>query len=467
MLSLLAGAALAAVLGLTSAGDAAGTLRWSDCGKAECASLRVPLHHDRPRGPALTIATMRVPARQPSQRIGSLVVNFGGPGSSGRDYLVDFAGELPSTLRDRFDIVLYDPRGVGRSEGIDCSLDIPALLDLDDRISPLPPRALLAEGWKLVRRCVERNRATIPSLGTMNAARDLDRLRAALGDDRLTYLGFSYGTRLGSVYAHLYPRRVRALVLDGAVSPSTDWRKLSLDTAAASEAAFHRFFRDCRTGCGPDPVEELWATAIDRLTRAPIAVDGHEVGPAYLELVASLAFGAGRDAERSVAGLVRQVAVAENGTARQRLGADLSDYLRQSIGDGREVAARIAIDCADLPGRPGDAVAAAFDERLRDRYPLSGPTSNNACPRQWPAAIEPLPRVVGAGAPPIVVIGTRLDPVTPYRWSVELAAALRSGVLVSVEGDTHTSFAQGDDCLDPLVTRYLLAPSRPRITRCP
>ena len=195
-------------------------------------------------------------------------------------------------------------------------------------------------------------------------------------------------------------------------------------------------------------------------------MDGHEIGPAYLELVASLAFGAGRDALAAVGALVQQAALTDEGPARRRLGSQLARTLERAIGDGSEVAARLAIDCADSAARPGESVVAAFDRTLRARYPLAGPTSNNACPRQWPAATDPLPRTVAAGAPPILVIGTRFDPVTPYRWSVELAAALRTGVLVTVEGDTHTSFAQGGACLDPLVTRYLLAPSRPRLTRC-
>ena len=467
VLTALVVAAVVATLGLVATGGAAGTLLWRDCGSLECASLAVPLRYDRPGGATLTIETMRAAARDPARRIGSLVVNFGGPGSSGRDYLGDFAGELPAVLRDRFDIVLYDPRGVGRSAGIACALDVPALLDLDDRISPLSEAELARRGWETVKPCVEPGTAPpIQTLGTVNAARDLDRLRAALGDDRLTYLGFSYGTRLGSVYAHLFPRRVRALVLDGAVTPSADWRKLSIDSAASAEDAFRRFFRACRAGCASRPVEGLWRTAVRRLTDEPIVIDGHEIGPAYLELVASLAFGAGREALESLGGLVQQVALGGNGPSRRRLGSELAGYLRQAIGNGSEVAARLAIDCADLPDRPSDAAVAAFDRTLRARFPLAGPTSDNACPRQWPKAIEPLPRVVAAGAPPIVVVGTRLDPVTPYRWAVELAAALRTGVLVTAERDTHTSFAQGDRCLDDLVSQYLLAPARPRVTRC-
>lgn len=465
---------LAALAALTAAAAApgggavgtAGTIAWRPCGAAQCAELRVPLRHDRPAGRTLTLRTMRLPARDPARRLGSLVVNFGGPGSSGRDYLVDFGRELPAVLRDRFDLVLYDPRGVGRSDGFRCTVDVPALLDLDDRISPLPASELQRRGWRLLRPCVDRNRATVARLGTVAAARDLDLLRAALGDDRLTYLGFSYGTRLGSVYAHLFPRRVRALVLDGAVTPSADWRKLSLDSAAAGEEAFRRFFRACRSGCATRPVAGLWRDAVDRLAREPIAVGRHRVGPAYLELVVSLSFGAGRQVLQSLGVLVQQVALDDDPASRRTLGRELVSLLRQGIGDGAEVAARLAIDCADDPVRPSDAAVAAFDETLRRRYPIAGPTSSGACPGRWPAAVDPLPRVGGKGAPPIVVIGTRGDPVTPYRWSVELARALASGVLVTAERTTHTSFGQGDTCLDGLVSRYLVTPARPAVRRC-
>ncbi|MBM3679052.1 MAG: alpha/beta hydrolase, partial [Actinobacteria bacterium] len=408
---------------LASSAGGAGTadrLAWRACGDMECASLEVPLRYDGRGKATLTLATARVRARDASRRLGALVVNFGGPGSSGRDYLVDFARSLPGELRDRFDIVLYDPRGVGDSDGINCGLDIPALLDFDDRVDRRSPRVLLRESWKLIEPCLERDRATIPHLGTANAARDLDRLRAALGDDRLTYLGFSYGTRLGSVYAHLFPRRVRALVLDGAVTPSADWRKLSLDGAAASEGASRRFFDDCRDGCGTPAVGPLWRRAVERLAREKLVVDGHRIGPAYLELVAALSLGAGRSEMRTLAQLVEDVATEDDASERRSLGAILASTLEQIIGNGAEVAARVAISCADDPARPGFAEIEAFDRLVDRRYPITGSTADGACPPRWPAAIDPLPAVTAAGAPPIVVVGraSTPSPRTAGRWSL-------------------------------------------------
>lgn len=460
------------VLSAPAAGEGRGvgarsSLSWTQCGALECASLRVPLRYDRPGAGSLRLALARVPARAPESRIGSLVVNFGGPGASGRSFLEAFARTLPDPLRDRFDLVLYDPRGVGRSEGMRCDLDVHRLLALDDRVSPRPELALAREAWRLLKPCADRNRATVAFLGTANAARDLDRLRAATGDERLTFLGFSYGTRLGSVYAHLFPARVRALVLDGGVSPSVDWRKLSRDGAAATEAAFARFFSACAAACASGPAKTLWRRAIASLSRDPVRLGGAVVGPAYLELAASVVLAAGHGEFGFLARLAQEAANATGEGARRAVASKLTALVDAGIGSGAEVAARIAIDCADQPGRPPDAVALVFERELSSRYPLAGATSVANCPPAWPRAIEPLPRVRAGAARPVVVVGTRLDPVTPYGWSVELARALRSAVLVTAEGDTHTSFAQGSTCLDPLVTVYLVTGRAPRPVTCP
>ncbi len=466
VLALAAGSAALALAGNGSARPDAATLEWLDCGRLQCASLDVPLEYARPAGPTLTLSLARLPARRPAERIGSLVVNFGGPGGSGRSYLADFAAVLPEEIRDRFDLVLPDPRGVGRSEGLRCNVDVAGLLELDERISTLSGVEIQRRGWKLVEPCVRRNRATIAHIGTVPAARDLDRIRAALREARLTYLGFSYGTRLGSVYAHLFPRRVRALVLDGAVTPSIDWHKASRDSAAASENAFRRFFAACQTRCASRPVAALWPEAVRRLEESTLLVEGHRIGPAHLELLASVTFGGGIEERRFVGDLIERVVEAKGGARLREVGDEIVAELEGGIGGGAEVAARFAISCADDPARPTEAATAVFDRALRRAYPHAGATSLASCPAPWPVAVHPLPRVIGRGAPPIVVVGTTRDPVTPYPWAVELARALASGVLVTVDGDTHTSFTEGNSCLDALVRDYLITAEKPAVRRC-
>ncbi len=210
----------------------AGTIEWGPCdggaptgADLECGSLTVPLDYDRPDGETIDIAVARAATANDDERIGSLVFNPGGPGGSGIEFLQTAALIMPPEIADRFDLVSFDPRGVGASTAVDCAID------LDDEITLLEPATTPAgTPWSpMPRRTPHAARTTrsriSPYFGTNNAARDLDELRAALGDDRLSYVGFSYGTRLGATYAELFPDRVRALVLDGAVKPTDRLRR--------------------------------------------------------------------------------------------------------------------------------------------------------------------------------------------------------------------------------------------------
>ena len=231
-------------------------LEWEDCGVGfECATATVPKDYGRPKDGTLDIAVIRKPATDRGNRIGSLFVNYGGPGGDGVQTTRDaYEGGLFDTLNDRFDIVSFDPRGTGESEGaIDCeanqetegiySKPFPTPLDID-------VRAFARKSQRYVERCVRLNPGIFPYVSTANVARDMDRLREAVGDAKLTYLGFSYGTFLGATYESLFPNRHRALVLDGALDPQQymDRPEDNLrEQTSAFERGIGRFLQACAT----------------------------------------------------------------------------------------------------------------------------------------------------------------------------------------------------------------------------
>ena len=232
-----------------------GNLEWSSCpgiaadtAGLECATLVVPLDHAAPEGETIDVAVARASTAEDDLRIGSLVFNPGGPGGSGIEFLTNVAAVIPAELAERFDLVSFDPRGVGASTAIDCEVDF------DDDVSLLEPgddagwEALVADAERRVDTCTPESLALEPYVGTNNAARDLDALRDALGDDQLSYVGFSYGTRLGATYAELFPDRVRVLVLDGAVKPTDDGALIGLEQGPGFDAA-----ESFAAACDADP----------------------------------------------------------------------------------------------------------------------------------------------------------------------------------------------------------------------
>ncbi|HEY7270539.1 MAG TPA: alpha/beta fold hydrolase, partial [Dehalococcoidia bacterium] len=248
-------AALVVVLALAgfilysgTARAAAEGLDWHACGVFQCATLTVPLDYDHPEGRQIDLSVVRQPARDQSQRIGSLFVNPGGPGGSAVDFLRAWAPTLAPDIRDRFDVITFDPRGVGESTPLECHDNI-------QQLAALPPAPGSDAEWQEIADadksfadlCAERAGGTLPYLGTVNVARDIDRLREALGEDKISYFGYSYGTEMGQVYAGLFPQRVRAMVLDGAVDLALSGDQVDFEQAMAFEKAYDHFLQDCES----------------------------------------------------------------------------------------------------------------------------------------------------------------------------------------------------------------------------
>ena len=447
-------------------------LSWSPCREqVECASLTVPLDYGEPRGETIDLALLRVPAADPDARVGSLVVNPGGPGAPGTDYATAARGDDPAfgeALTDRFDVVGLDPRGTGDSAPVDCLSDDDLDAYLAGDPSPDDPAEVaelttLTRG--LLRGCTALSGDLAAHVSTVEAARDLDVLRAALGEPGLIYLGASYGTFLGATYAELFPDRVGRLVLDGAVDPTLDGRQQSIAQAGGFETALRSYVADCVDGGDcflGDTVEDGLArisTFLDEVDAEPLPTSsGRDLteGLAFLGLITPLYV---RDywsyldlgLERAFDGDGSVLALLADSYASRN--PDDGSYLNNSAE------AIAPINCLDDPAStPAEQVPA-----LLPAYEAVSPTLARefvwgavGCLGFEPRAAEAPPTIRAEGAAPIVVVGTTRDPATPYAWSVALAEQLESGVLVSRDGDGHTGYRSGNPCVDGAVEDYLV-----------
>jgi pimeloyl-ACP methyl ester carboxylesterase len=454
------------------AAGAAAPLTWHGCGDAfECSTLTVPADDARPDGPTFDLAVIRRPA-EGADRIGSLVVNPGGPGAPAVAFLRRIADLLPRAVRDHFDLVAFDPRGVAESTPVVCDSNIDSLLD--EHFAPRDEAqrdALVAAFRSLVQSCARASGALLPYVASVDAARDLDRLRAAIGDETISYLGGSYGTYLGTLYASLFPHRVRSFVLDGAIDPGARADKVALGQAKGFERALDDFLADCAAhrGC-PFHHRGRPAAAYDalraRAARAPLATlrnAGRTVNVTRFDAGVLGALYAGRAGWKALA---QALADAEHGNAATLLG-DADGFVdRQSAGTRHPaIDAFWAITCLDGP--PVGDVAAA--ERLEARATRVAPRLgaflvNFSLPcSMWPVPpVTPPARVTARGAPPILVIGTTRDPATPLASARRLARSLDRAALLIARGEQHTSFLTGNACVDRAVARYLVDRDLPR-----
>lgn len=441
-------------------------LSWVPCRDGfDCATLTVPLDYRRPGDATIDLALLRVPAGDPDARVGSLVVNPGGPGAPGTDYAA--SGQFGATLSDRFDIVGFDPRGTGDSAPVDCLSD--AELDAYLAADPSPDdpaevEQVLANTRRMLEGCQQRSGEVAAHVSTVEAARDLDVLRAALGEPGLLYLGASYGTSLGATYAELFPAKVGRLVLDGAIDPTATGREVNLAQAQGFERALRSYVTDCVDGGDcylADSVEaglDRISSFLDEVDGAPLpTADGRELteGLAFLGIITPLYQ---RDywplldegLERALDGDGSVLATLADAYASRNPDGTYLDNSAEAIA---------AINCLDDPSTtPVEDVPAALPdfEEVSPTLAREFVWSILGCVGMPVRAAEEPPVIHAEGAAPIVVVGTTRDPATPYEWAVALADQLESGVLVSRDGDGHTGFNSGNACVDEAVESYLV-----------
>jgi pimeloyl-ACP methyl ester carboxylesterase len=443
-------------------------ITWTSCnGDLQCGTLTVPQDYADPAGATIGVAVERHLAEVPADRIGSLVINPGGPGVSGIDDLSNELSILTPQLLDDFDIVTFDPRGVQRSDPVTCgdTGGAPAATQPD----PVPQTkaaqtTTLANMRLFGMDCQKASGAVLPYVGTVDVAQDLERLRLALGDPGLTYMGQSYGTLLGLVYAQMFPTHIRAMVLDSVIDPSLSLTQITLGQAEGFEGVLQSFFAWCAasSSCAwrpaGDPTAALLAQiATSRKTPAPgsgpEAAGPGEIYDALLDGLyaptdyASLANALAEDAEGNGRAVVAMsVAYNANGSTN---GADAAE----------------AIDCLDHPAPHGLAAYNALAFEFASVAPVFGPLlawGEAAC-SVWPEPPTRTPANVHApGSPPILVVGTTHDPATPYAWAVHVAKELVDGVLLTHDGDDHVSYFYSA-CVRADVQAYLVNGATPPV----
>ncbi|MGV9253004.1 alpha/beta hydrolase [Streptomyces sp. NPDC003697] len=462
-------------------------LAWRGCGVPgfECATLKAPLDYARPTAGEVKLAVARKKATGPGKRLGSLLVNPGGPGGSAIGYSQQYAGVgYPAEVRARYDMVAIDPRGVARSEPVECLSD--RAMDRYSQTDITPDDA--KETGALVdayRRFAEGCGADAPKLlrhvSTAEAARDMDILRAVLGDRRLNYVGASYGTFLGATYAGLYPDRVGRIVLDGAMDPTLSSLQMNLDQTAGFETAFQSFARDCvrQSDCPLGGKGATPAQVAARLQQFFRKLDAHSIPTGDADgrrLTESLAT-TGVIAAMYDQAAWPQLRDALTTAMRDNNGAGLlilsdSYYERDAEGHYSNLMyANAAVNCIDLPPAfTGPEQTRQALPAFRKASPVFGEglawASLNCA--YWPVKPTGRPhRITARGAAPILVVGTTRDPATPYRWAQSLSRQLASAHLLTYAGDGHTAYGRGSECIDSAINDYLLHGNPPaRGKRC-
>ncbi|GAB4084654.1 alpha/beta hydrolase [Myceligenerans cantabricum] len=440
-------------------------VEWSDCGGFECATVDAPLDWHDAAADSIEIALKKLPATAEDPQ-GSLLVNPGGPGASGISY-VEGNSDFGFQLRSEFDIVGFDPRGVGQSTPVTCvddeakdeflSADYPST---DDGIAQ---QIEAVRQWGQA--CAENTGDLLGNVDTQSAARDMDLLRAVLGDEKLNYLGFSYGTQLGATYAGLFPGNAGRLVLDGAVDITLDADQVAAEQAVGFENALRAYIEDCLNG--PEcplggsvdvGLQQIKAMVNDAAAH-PIPTSSNRAVTKNLAFygVAMPLYNEGNWSYLTTA--LQEVFWEGKGDTLLLLADSYNDRNADGTFSSNSEEAFRAINCAD------DRAVEDVEEmrRLADEILQEAPTlgesfgySGIEC-ADWPyPAAKREFDLHAKGAAPIMVIGTTNDPATPYRWSEALANTLDSGFLVTYEGEGHTAYGRSNECINGAVEDYLV-----------
>lgn len=445
-------------------------LDWSNCyDNFDCTILKVPIDYAKISTGTFDISVLRYKAQDPKRRIGSLIVNPGGPGSSGVDYAYNAEYIFDPDLTDRYDIVGFDPRGVSRSEPISCLTDAQTDENYasDSKVdSAAEFKEAITDSKKFIEQC-ETNTDHLQSYSTANAARDMDILRQALGDEKLNYMGKSYGTFLGALYATLFPNNIGRVVLDGAVDPNISDLEMAKNQAAGFDLALQSFIQDClsRNNCplrgdeaqATTQLLSIWQSA----ATAPLPL-AHPDGDKRVVTESLLVVGTASalyDSEEGWPELRRAIREALDGYGDTYL--DLADQYSGRQPDGNymnnQFDSGAIIDCLDFEDTRTVNEIRQDSVKIAQAAPVFGPYlsySGLLCKYfDRPAPVKVATTKTNA---PIVIIGTTGDPATPYEWAKGLAKVLTNSRLLTFVGDGHTGHGRGNGCIDDAVDAFYL-----------
>ncbi len=434
-----------------------------------CATMPVPLDYSRPDGPKINLAIVRIHTTQNTTKpVQSLLVNPGGPGGSGLNFGLGLLGQISPAVTRHFDIIAFDPRGVGESSPVRCLTDKQKDAFLAASPNPLTAAGVEA-GDRLDRQfsheCASNIGAALPYFNTVNTARDMDQIRQAVGDDVMNYLGFSYGTELGWTYAHLFPQEVHTFVLDGVVDPSQIHNQNSIGQLKGFESAFGQFAKWCTHApvCAglPDPAataEALFASTLHTplATGTPRKLTSSLASTGVLEALYS---------KKDWPKLADALSAAMHGNGSGLL--QLADQYNQRSANGTYqniIDANTVISCNDTAVQkpPSVATVLARTKALAKRFPIFGGTTGggSGC-LGWQPHRTPIPPPTAVTPKPVLVIGNLHDPATPYAGAVHLAGDLANSRLLSWDGEGHTSYLNGSSCVDNYVNAYLIHSTLP------
>jgi pimeloyl-ACP methyl ester carboxylesterase len=442
-----------------------------------CATIAVPLDYADPSGTTINLQLVKIHDSDNQQSTGSLIVNPGGPGGSGLDLALGLAGQLSDRVLSHFDVIGFDPRGVGASSPIECLSDAEK-----DRLNAASPDVLTGEGFaqaktlakQVADACSSKYGSALAQYDTVATAKDMDQIRQAVGDARMNYLGFSYGTELGAQYIHLFPSKVRVAVLDGAVDPLTDDITSFADQLQGFEGAFDQFATWCRQhspcrdlGNARQAVARVAAAAKAKPIPSSASGETRTATPAivYTGVLSALY------SQSQWASLGQALQDAENGDAKGLF--ELADsYNERFNGHYTNLSdANTTINCNDSKPGPSDATIRATAASWAKRFPIFGlwsAPSLFSC-QQWQPkrTVPPLPTAPSTPQK-ILVVGNLHDPATPYQGAKDLTKTLGNAQLLTWDGEGHTSYLQGSSCIDASVNTYLVNGTLPPVGKiCP
>ncbi|MBT2483216.1 MULTISPECIES: alpha/beta hydrolase [unclassified Microbacterium] len=443
------------------------TLEWAECGTGfDCTEVTAPLDWEDPSAGDIALSVVRHQAE--GTPIGSLLTNPGGPGSSGVDLIqnsLDFA--IGADLIENYDVIGFDPRGVGASTAVTCY----DAAQMDDYLYGIPTAKRGTAAWEaevleshkaFSEACDANSGGILPHITTINSARDMDLIRAVLGDKELNYLGYSYGTFLGATYAKLYPEKAGRLVLDGAIDPAVPGLEVGATQALGFESALRAYMQYCLdsgscpfNGTVDDAMADLGAL-LASVDRTPLANgDGRMLGADSLMtgIIAALY------SEDSWSYLTQALDEALQGDPTTAF--VLADFYNGREGDtyiDNSSEAFRAYNCMDYPVEEDPDAEAATEAKIAEGAPTIAPYWSGPDPCEvWPyPPTGTRGEIAAEGAGPIVVVGTTNDPATPYEWSESLAGQLEEGVLITRVGEGHTGYNKGNACVDEAVEAFLL-----------
>ena len=450
-------------------------LSWAKCTaeeltKFQCATLVVPMDYSNPSGRQVRIAVARARATGgPGARIGSIIFNPGGPGEAAVPLLPGLVDAVPPRVRQRFDIVVFDPRGVGASR---------PLLQCTEPPELNPESTATAQDWQTyytnqiraqasaLDACFKKHSPFIDHVGTNNVARDVDAIRRSLGGGQVNYWGVSYGTRIGATYAQMFPRQVRTMILDGNVPPNPTLTSFFTSTAGSRDAAFAFFQREYPQGA------QAYLALTDRLKSASAKLpDGKELTAS--EVVAKLIDNLSKEKQYATtagdflswADALKIPTSATSSETPQPLPSDNGvQEIATTEADNRGTAVLRAVNCIDLPGRDTPAQMAEVAAQAAATGPRFSVVDLSSIPicSGLPVRSDPTPQINGQGAPGALVINGAFDPLTPLSWAQQMAGAIRNSRLVVYQGAQHgVAYFMGSSCVDDVATTYLLTAQLP------